>query len=545
MNTASEAPWPLGVSAAQAVAAPASRMPKDGKNHRAINMFGRIGARSGPAGEPGTQASDNRGTGRWFRVGMQLLIIRNKVSVVATETVWCTLMLVPPSKTELASAPVVSGGWRHARRRPSLQEVFGSIATRPTGSFWRKLVSFLGPGYLVAVGYMDPGNWATSLAGGSKFGYALLTVALLSNLMAILLQALCARLGIGAGRDLAQACRDAFPRAVSWPLWLLSEIAICATDLAEVIGTAIGLNLLFGIPLELGVLITALDVFLILWMQNLGFRWIEAFIVTLLGVIAVCFGIQIAMADPNWGAVIRGFAPTTEIVRNPDMLYLAIGIIGATVMPHNLYLHSGVVQTRRFGDSVEDRREAIKLATIDSTIALMFALTINASILILAAATFNKTGQTDVSERGDVHKLLAPLLGAGIAPSLFAIALLCCGLNSTVTATLAGQIVMEGFIDVRLPPWARRLVTRAIAIVPAAIVTIWYGEAGTAKLLILSQVILGVALPFSIVPLVMFTADRRKLGELVAPHWVTALAAITAAILIALNFKLLYDIVFG
>jgi manganese transport protein len=326
---------------------------------------------------------------------------------------------------------------------------------------------------------------------------------------------------------------------------VLAEIAICSTDLAEVIGTAIGLNLLFGIPLEIGVLITALDVFLILWMQNLGFRWIEAFIVTLLGVIAVCFAIQIALADPEWGAVIRGFAPTTNILTNPDMLYLAIGIIGATVMPHNLYLHSGVVQTRRFGEGIEDRREAIKLATIDSTIALMFALLINASILILAAATFNKTGQTDVSELGDVHKLIAPLLGSGMAPMLFAIALLCCGMNSTVTATLAGQIVMEGFIDIRLPPWARRLVTRAIAIVPAAIVTIWYGEAGTAKLLILSQVVLGVALPFSIVPLVMFTADRSKLGELVAPRWVTALAAVTAVILIALNFKLLYDIVLG
>src|SRR5437763_2775259 len=297
-----------------------------------------------------------------------------------------------------------NGGWRRVRTNQSLSEVFGTIAVRPQGSMWKKLVAFLGPGYLVAVGYMDPGNWATSLAGGSKFGYALLTVALLSNMMAILLQALSARLGIGAGRDLAQACRDAFPRAVSWPLWVLAEIAICATDLAEVIGTAIGLNLLFGIPLEIGVIITALDVFLILWMQNMGFRWIEAFIVTLLGVISVCFAIQIAMADPDWGAVIRGFAPTTDIVRNPDMLYLAIGIIGATVMPHNLFLHSGVVQTRRFGESVADRREAIRLATIDSTIALTFALVINAAILVLAAATFNKTGQTDVSELGEVHK---------------------------------------------------------------------------------------------------------------------------------------------
>jgi manganese transport protein len=440
--------------------------------------------------------------------------------------------------------PVLTdSGWRHPRKTPSLSEVFGSIAVRPSGSFWKKLGAFLGPGYLVAVGYMDPGNWATSLAGGSKFGYALLTIALLSNIMAIILQALCARLGIGAGRDLAQACRDAFPRAVSWPLWVLAEIAICATDLAEVIGTAIGLNLLFGIPLELGVLITALDVFLILWLQNVGFRWIEAFIVTMLGVIAVCFTIQIAMADPDWGAVIRGFAPTTEIVRNPEMLYLALGILGATVMPHNLYLHSGVVQTRRFGDSVEEKREATKLATIDSTIALMFALLINASILILAAATFNKRGQTDVTELEQVHSFLAPLLGSAIAPTLFGIALLCCGLNSTVTATLAGQIVMEGFLDIRLPPWARRLMTRAIAIVPAAVVTIWYGEKGTAQLLILSQVILSLQLPFAIVPLVMFTADRQKMGALVAPRWLTALAALTALTVIALNIKLLVDFV--
>jgi len=434
-------------------------------------------------------------------------------------------------------------GWKRPRGTPSLAEVFGSIKTRPTGSFWRKLVAFLGPGYLVAVGYMDPGNWATSLAGGSKFGYALLFIALMSNIMAILLQALCARLGIGAGRDLAQACRDAYPRWASWPLWVVSEIAICATDLAEVIGTAIGLNLLFGVPLEIGVIITALDVFLILWLQNLGFRWIEAIIVTLLGVIAVCFAIQIALANPEWGAVIRGFAPTTNIITNPDMLYLAIGIIGATVMPHNLFLHSGVVQTRRYGESVDEKREAIKLATVDSTAALMFALLINASILILAAATFNKTGQTDVSELGEVHKLIAPLLGSGMAPTLFAIALLCCGLNSTVTATLAGQIVMEGFLDIRLPPWARRLLTRAIAIVPAAGVTIWYGEAGTAKLLILSQVILGLALPFAIVPLVMFTANRAKMGELVAPRWLTAAAALIAAILIVLNIKLLYDLI--
>jgi manganese transport protein len=406
-------------------------------------------------------------------------------------------------------------------------------------------MAFLGPGYLVAVGYMDPGNWATSLAGGSKFGYALLTIALLSNLIAILLQALCARLGIGAGRDLAQACRDAFPRPVSWSLWLAAEIAICATDLAEVIGTAIGLNLLFGIPLEIGVILTALDVFLILWLQNLGFRWIEAFIVTLLGIIAICFAIQIALADPNWGAVIRGFAPTANIVTNPEMLYLSLGILGATVMPHNLYLHSGVVQTRRFGETVPEKREAIGLATLDSTIALMFALLINASILILAAATFNKVGKTDVAELDQAYSFLAPLLGSAVAPTLFGIALLCCGMNSTVTATLSGQIVMEGFLDIRLPAWARRLLTRAIAIVPAAVVTIWYGESGTARLLILSQVVLSLQLPFAIVPLVMFTADRRKMGALVAPSWVTVLAALAALLIIALNVKLIADQVLG
>jgi manganese transport protein len=459
-------------------------------------------------------------------------------------------MLSPVNPVHVQAAADLEGdqrlyGWRREQTTPSLAEVFGSIRTRPTGPMWRKLLAFLGPGYLVAVGYMDPGNWATSLAGGSKFGYALLFIALLSNIMAIILQALCARLGVAAGRDLAQACRDAFPRWVSYPLWALAELAICATDLAEVIGTAIGLNLLFGIPLEIGVILTALDVFLILWMQKLGFRWIEAFIVVMLGVIAVCFGIQIAMADPEWGEVIRGFAPTVEIVKNPEMLYLALGIIGATVMPHNLYLHSGVVQTRAYGRSVPERREAIKLATIDSTIALMFALTINASILILAASTFHQTGQTGVTELEEVHSFLSPLLGSAFAPTLFAIALLCCGLNSTVTATMAGQIVMEGFLDIRLPPYLRRLVTRAIAIVPAAIVTIWYGSEGTAQLLILSQVILSLQLPFAIVPLVMFTSDKGKMGALIAPRWLTALAAITAIIVISLNVKLLWDFVFS
>ncbi len=423
--------------------------------------------------------------------------------------------------------------------------MFGSVRVAKTGSFWRKLAAFLGPGYLVAVGYMDPGNWATSLAGGSKFGYALLAVALISNIMAIVLQALCARLGVGSGRDLAQACRDAYPKWVSWPLWLLAEIAISATDLAEIIGTAIGLNLLFGIPLEIGVLITAVDVFLILALQAIGFRWVEAFVVALLGVIAACFAVQIAMADPDWGAVIRGFAPTVDIVRNPDMLYLALGILGATVMPHNLYLHSGLVQTRGYGDSVPEKKEAIKLATIDSTIALCLALLINASILILAAATFHKVGRTDVAELNQAHSFLAPLLGSTLAPTLFGIALLCCGLNSTVTATLSGQIVMEGFINIKIAPWLRRLVTRSIAIIPAAIVTIWYGEKGTAQLLILSQVVLSLQLPFAIVPLVMFTASKAKMGTFVAPRWLSFFAGVIAAVVIALNVKLLIDFATG
>jgi manganese transport protein len=435
--------------------------------------------------------------------------------------------------------------WRRQRGDPSLSEVHRSIAVAQHGPVWRKLSAFLGPGYLVAVGYMDPGNWATSLAGGAKFGYALLFVALLSNVMAIILQHLCARMAVATGRDLAQACRDAYPRSLSYPLWLLAEIAICATDLAEVIGTAIGLNLLFGIPLEIGVIITALDVFLILWLQNKGFRWIEALVIALLGVIAVCFVVQIAMADPDWGQVIRGFAPTTEIVTNPDMLYLSLGIIGATVMPHNLYLHSGIVQTRAYGGSAPEKREAVRYATIDSTAALMFALTINASILILAAAAFNKTGNTGVQELDKAHALLAPLLGSALAPTLFGVALLCCGLNSTVTATMAGQIVMEGFLDLRLPPWLRRLVTRLVAIVPAAVVTIYYGDSGTAKLLILSQVVLSLQLPFAIIPLVTMTASRDKMGAFVTPRWLTAIAAVIAVVIVVLNVKLLVDFVTG
>jgi manganese transport protein len=432
--------------------------------------------------------------------------------------------------------------WRRDVSLPSMVESFRSIPVNPNASYFRRMLTFFGPGYLVAVGYMDPGNWATSLAGGAQFGYALLTVALLSNIMAIILQALCSRLAVATGRDLAQACRDAYPQWVAGPLWVLAELAICATDLAEVIGTAIGLNLLFGIPMEIGVLITALDVFLILWLQTKGFRKVEAFIITLLGVIAACFAIQIALADPNWSEVIAGFAPTTDIITNPNMLYLALGIIGATVMPHNLYLHSGIVQTRAYGKTLPEKREAIKFATIDSTVALMFALTVNASIVILAAATFHKSGQTTVSELGRAQELLAPLLGASIAPSLFAIALLACGLNSTVTATMAGQIVMEGFIDIRLPAWLRRLVTRSIAIIPAIVITLIYGAGQTGKLLILSQVVLSLQLPFAIVPLVQFTASKEKMGELTAPRWLTILAAATAAIIITLNFKLLYDV---
>jgi manganese transport protein len=431
------------------------------------------------------------------------------------------------------------GNWRGARGEAALADVHRSIKL-PAGS-WRRFAAFLGPGYMVAVGYMDPGNWATSIAGGSKFGYTLLVVALVSNLMAIILQSLAARLAIASGRDLAQACRDAFPAWVSLPLWLLAEIAIIATDIAEVIGTAIGLNLLFGIPLELGVIITALDVFLILYLQKKGFRWLEAFVITLLGVIAVSFGIQIALADPDWGAVILGFAPTVEIVKNPDMLYLALGILGATVMPHNLYLHSAIVQTRAYGDTLPEKREALRFATIDSTVALMFALLINCSILIVAAATFHSVGKTDVAELAVAHQMLGPLMGAAFAPMLFAVALLACGLNSTVTATLAGQAVMEGFLHLRLPPWVRRLVTRAIAIVPAAFVTIYFGSSGTGELLILTQVVLSMQLSFAVVPLVMFTTSRARMAEMVAPLWLGALSWFVAVIIVALNLKLLWD----
>jgi manganese transport protein len=436
-------------------------------------------------------------------------------------------------------------GWRRHSAEPPLADVFRTITVSRGGSLWRRVLTFIGPGYLVAVGYMDPGNWATSIAGGAQFGYALLFVALLSNLMAITLQALATRLAIGSGRDLAQACRDAFPKPAARLLWLFAEVAIIATDVAEVVGTAIGLNLLFGIPLELGVIITALDVFLVLALQRLGFRWIEAFVISLLAVIFACFVIQIGLASPDWHGVILGFAPTVEIVRNPAMLYLALGIIGATVMPHNLYLHSGIVQTRAYGGSLPDKREALRFANWDSAAALMFALTINAAILILAAATFHAAGQTQVAEIGQAHKMLAPLVGSLLAPKLFAIALLACGLNSTLTATMAGQIVMEGFLDIRLAAWARRLFTRLVAIVPAVAVILFYGAKGTGFLLIFSQVVLAFQLPFAIVPLILFTRDQAKMKGLAAPHWLTWLASAMAALIISLNAKLVWDVLAG
>ncbi|HCK07273.1 MAG TPA: divalent metal cation transporter [Rhodobacter sp.] len=438
-----------------------------------------------------------------------------------------------------------STGWRQSTGSASMTEVFRSIKVSRAATPFRRFLSFMGPGYLVAVGYMDPGNWATSLAGGAQFGYVLLSVALLSNIMAILLQSLCARLAIASRRDLAQACRDAFPAWLAYPLWLLAELAIIATDLAEVIGTAIGLNLLFGIPLEIGVFITAADVFLILWLQSKGFRWIEALIIALLAVIAACFAVLIALADPVWGEVIAGFAPTREIVMNQQMLYLALGIIGATVMPHNLYLHSGIVQTRAYGEDDAAKRDALTMATWDSTIALMFALCVNAAILILAAAAFHNGADQNIEGIEQAHILLEPLLGTALAPILFGVALLCSGLNSTVTATMAGQIVMEGFINFRMQAWARRLVTRSLAIVPAVAVILLWGTEATGRLLILSQVVLSFQLPFAIVPLVMFTASRAKMGALVAPLWLSITCGFIALLIIGLNVKLLIDIANG
>ena len=409
-----------------------------------------------------------------------------------------------------------------------------------SGATWfRKLLAFSGPGYLVAVGYMDPGNWATDIAGGSRFGYTLLSVILLSNLMAVLLQGLASKLGIVTGRDLAQACRDHYSRPVSMFLWVLCEIAIAACDLAEVIGTAIALNLLFGIPLTWGICITAFDVMLILLLQQRGFRILEALVIVLIATIGACFLFEIIISRPDMAAVARGFIPTTQILRDREMLYIGIGILGATVMPHNLYLHSSVVQTRRYEETVPGKREAVKFAFLDSTIALSTALFINAAILIVAAATFHTTGNTEVAEIQDAYKLLTPLLGVTGASTMFALALLASGQNSTLTGTLAGQIVMEGFLNLRIRPWLRRIITRAIAIVPAVIVAILYGDRGTAKLLILSQVILSLQLSFAVFPLVRFTSDRVKMGEFVNPTWLKVAAYSVAFVIATLNAWLL------
>ena len=443
----------------------------------------------------------------------------------------------PPSPRPVTRAE--DAGWRLSRVTPSLAEVYRSVPI--TGAtWWRKILAFAGPGYLVAVGYMDPGNWATDLAGGSQFGYTLLSVILISNLMAVLLQGLASKLGIVSGRDLAQACRDHYSPRVNFGLWVLCEIAIAACDLAEVIGTAIALNLLFGIPLAWGVGITALDVLIVLYLQNKGFRVLEALVIALVATVGLCFLFELIVSRPELDGVFRGFVPNPMILRDPEMLYIAIGILGATVMPHNLYLHSSIVQTRKYDLSQEGKREAVRFAFVDSTIALSFALFINAAILIVAAATFHRSGNTQVAEIQDAYQLLTPLLGVGAASIVFALALLASGQNSTLTGTLAGQIVMEGFLNIRIRPWLRRLITRAIAIVPAAIVAILYGESGTAKLLVLSQVVLSLQLSFAVYPLVMFTSDREKMGEFANSTWLKALAYLVAFVIAALNAWLLF-----
>jgi manganese transport protein len=428
-------------------------------------------------------------------------------------------------------------GWRRARVTPSLAEVYRTIPVSGR-SWWRKILAFAGPGYLVAVGYMDPGNWATDLAGGSLFGYTLLTVILMSNLMAILLQGLASKLGIVTGRDLAQACRDNYSQPTVWFLWIICELAIAACDLAEVIGSAIALNLLFHIPIPIGIAITAMDVLIVLYLQNKGFRLLEALVIALVATVGLCFLFEILKSSPPIAEVLRGFIPSTQVVSNPAMLYVAVGILGATVMPHNLYLHSSIVQTRQYEETPEGKKEAVKFAFIDSTIALSFALFINAAILIVAAATFHTTGNNEVGEIQDAYRLLTPLLGAG-ASTVFALALLASGQNSTLTGTLAGQIVMEGFLNIRIRPWLRRLITRMIAIIPAAIVAIAYGESGTAKLLVFSQVILSMQLSFAVFPLVSFTSDKLKMGEFANPIWLKALAYLVAVVIAALNIWLL------
>jgi manganese transport protein len=451
--------------------------------------------------------------------------------------------LSPVDSFGAAAAPHESA-WRRAAAGPSLPESHGSIAVpQGQGNFWRKMLAFAGPGYLVAVGYMDPGNWATDLAGGSQFGYRLLSVILLSNMMAILLQHLCAKLGIVTGRDLAQACRDHYIKPVNIALWVLCELAICACDLAEVIGSAIALRLLFGVPLVYGVVITAADVLLLLFLQHRGFRYLESMVIALIVVIGGCFAFEMFFSKPDMAGVMAGFLPTAEIVRNPAMLYVAIGILGATVMPHNLYLHSSIVQTRAYRPTEEGRAEAIKFATIDSTVALMLALFINAAILILAAATFHASGNHDVAEIDEAYKLLSPTLGYSAASALFAVALLASGQNSTITGTLAGQIVMEGFLNIRLRPWVRRMITRLIAIVPAVIVSILYGDSGVNTLLILSQVVLSLQLPFAVIPLLMFVGEKKKMGRFRPALWVLGLAWLTAAIIVVLNVKLVVGFV--
>ena len=436
--------------------------------------------------------------------------------------------------------PAEHSNWTPGTRR-SLPEVHGTVPIPLTGGFWKKMLAFSGPGYLVAVGYMDPGNWATDLAGGARYGYTLLSVIMISNLMAILLQSLAARLGIASGRDLAQACRDVYSRRTTFVLWVLCEIAIAACDLAEVLGSAIALQLLFGLPLILGVCLTSLDVLIVLYVQHHGFRYVEGIVVTLILGIAGCFALELAMAKPAFGAILVGLIPRADILTNPDMLYISIGILGATVMPHNLYLHSSIVQTRNYGDSLESKAEAIRFASIDSTVALMSALFINGAILVMAAAVFHGTSYESVAEIGDAYKLLAPLLGTAAASTLFAIALLFSGQNATLTGTLAGQIVMEGFLDIRLRPWLRRLITRLLAIVPAIIVIVLYGDKGAGPLIVLSQVVLSLQLPFAIFPLIRFTSDPRMMGPFTSKWWIKALAWPVVVIIAALNVYLLYQ----
>ncbi len=440
-------------------------------------------------------------------------------------------------------------GWRFPRTVPSLPEVYRSVRVPRGGQGWwgiiRKLLAFSGPGYLVAVGYMDPGNWATDLAGGSAFNYTLLSVVIISSLMAIFLQHLALKLGVATGRDLAQACRDHFHPAVAFPLWIGCEIAIAACDLAEVIGSAIALNLLFGLPLIWGVCLTACDVLAILYLQSRGFRFIEALVLTLIGIISVSFGIQMFLSKPDFGAIALSSIPSTAILHDPKMFYLAISILGATVMPHNLYLHSSIAQTRHYALTPKGKREAIFYGTIDSSVALSFALFINAAILIVAAATFYRSGHHEVAEIQDAYKLLSPLLGMGAASILFAVALLASGQNSTLTGTLAGQVVMEGFLRLRLHPFLRRLITRLIAIIPAVIVTALMGENGTAQLLIFSQVILSMQLSFAVIPLVMFTGDKTKMGEFVNPRWVKIVGWTLAGAIALLNAYLLWQTLTG